>query len=335
MSVRARTWSPVVNFQDSKGQQVSKSAHHSRQTSCLHGLWFGLVHQPPAWDSDDHAYISSIGSAREQLGDGLCPMHDQKLVREYLRHGAEWTAYVHCQAISRASLMTTDRDITYLRARYSHSVLPDDPDVDDPYFIFIINEFGIGQGWRFRTDMHSAFTFHALPEATSSSASLTGLRQSHKTGKLALLCYEKLEAGPVICPTNFHGCPHGLAMASSYEELLTKGCAVNMELRQCCLLTLLHIILGQVFPRRCNLPRWTSTSSSTEHFPMPPSTHVVWRNSVRYSSTHYLLMSIRPFLGNSLCVALRVESLDLRNYALMLTTLQFCVAIVLRLRLTC
>ena len=169
MSVRARTWSLVVNFQDSKGQQVSKSAHHSRQTSCLHGLWFGLVHQPPAWDSDDHAYISSIGSAREQLGDGLCPMHDQKLVREYLRHGAEWTAYVHCQAISRASLMTTDRDITYLRARYSHSVLPDDPDVDDPYFIFIINEFGIGQGWRFRTDMHSAFTFHALPEATSSS----------------------------------------------------------------------------------------------------------------------------------------------------------------------
>ena len=51
--------------------------------------------------------------------------------------------------------MTTDRDITYLRARYSLSVLPDDPDVDDPYFIFIVNEFGIGQGWRFGTEMPS------------------------------------------------------------------------------------------------------------------------------------------------------------------------------------
>lgn len=106
--------------------------------------------------------------------------------------------------------------------------------------------------------------FHALPEAASSSESLTG-------------------------PTNFHGCPHGLAMASSYEELLTKSCTVKFGFPH----------LWMVFPRRCNLPRWTRTSSSAERFPMPPSTHVIWRNSVRYSSTHCLLMSIRPFLSVS------------------------------------
>lgn len=156
--------------------------------------------------------------------------------------------------------MTTDRDITYLRARYSLSVLPDDPDVDDPYFIFIVNEFGIGQGWRFGTEMPSM----PFLSPASSSASLTG-------------------------PTNFHGCPHGLAMASSYEELLTKSCTVKFGFPH----------LWMVFPRRCNLPRWTRTSSSAERFPMPPSTHVIWRNSVRYSSTHCLLMSIRPFLSVS------------------------------------
>lgn len=58
----------------------------------------------PCWDADDLAYISSLGSGRDQLGDALCPMHDQKLVREYHRHGAELTADVYCQAISRALL---------------------------------------------------------------------------------------------------------------------------------------------------------------------------------------------------------------------------------------
>ena len=226
--------------------------------SKLHGVTVMFVARGPQtiFHHVDLKYLTWFSSELwpiEQLGDSLCPMHDQKLVRDWqLMSTVKPYLELHWWRLTGILHIPEGEVFTQRAARWSRCWRS----IFHFYRKWIWHRTGL--------EIRNWNAFHALPEAASSSASLTG-------------------------PTNFHGCPHGLAMASSYEELLTKSCTVKFGFPH----------LWMVFPRRCNLPRWTRTSSSAERFPMPPSTHVIWRNSVRYSSTHCLLMSIRPFLSVS------------------------------------
>lgn len=115
-SARARTWSLVLNFNDSGGQQVSKSLSRCNQTSCMHGLWFGLAHQPTSPTVDDFNFLGSTGVGISTFGDSLLPMHDQNLIREFTRHGAELDAATYCKAIVWAAHNQSKRMVTYLRS---------------------------------------------------------------------------------------------------------------------------------------------------------------------------------------------------------------------------
>lgn len=98
-SIRSKVWSLVINFNDSGGQQISKSLFRCNQTSCMHGLWFGLAHQPATPTVEDFEFLGSTGVGIETFGDALFPMHDQKLIREFTRHGAELDAATYCKGI--------------------------------------------------------------------------------------------------------------------------------------------------------------------------------------------------------------------------------------------
>lgn len=152
-SVRSRTWSLAINFNDAAGQQVSKSLFRCNQASCIHGLWFGLAHPPTTPTASDFDYLSSTGVGIEVFGETLLSLCMTRswysnscvtALNSTRQHTAKLSSGRHWSSRNQS-----DRMVTYLRSRYLMTVYPDDEAEGLPIFAYVVNERGLGQNRSF------------------------------------------------------------------------------------------------------------------------------------------------------------------------------------------